>query len=81
MKNMKAGSLSNWPFLTLVSTEAQNFFHKSKTSFLQKELFNDFFLVLATARTTEKWKKKKIEKEDEKKEEKEKKNGKTKTEK
>ena len=34
-------------------------FHTRKSSFKQKELFDDFFLVLASGRTTEKMKQKK----------------------
>ena len=64
MKNLKAGSPSNGSFPNSMSTEAQKSnFHKRKSSFLQKFLFDDFSLVLAC---TEKRKKEK-ENEDEKK--------------
>ena len=65
---MKAGPLSNGPFLTTpLSTDSQkSHFHKGKSSFLREE---HVFPVLASARTTEKIKKKetKERKDDEKK--------------
>ena len=55
-KKKMAGSLSNGPFLTSMSTEAQKTqqFHKRKSSSPQLELLDDFLRVLASARTTQK---------------------------
>ena len=56
-KNMKGGSHPNGPLLALppLSTEPpKSNLQKRKSSFLNEELLNDFFPVLASARTTEK---------------------------
>ena len=63
MKCMKAKSPSNWPFLTSPSPRPPRpknlFVTKENRYFLQEEEFvDDFFPVLAFARTTEKKKKK-----------------------
>ena len=66
MKNVKAGSPSNGPFLLPLSTEShKSNFHKRKSSFLHWQLLDDLFVQFGRLLENERKRKNKIKEKEE----------------